>query len=216
MNLAEPGTSQSFPVSSLLQSGVIDCVLYWLITLITSPVRSLNPKLLQVSFRYFLVMDVEELRRELKESNQDHLLQHWDSLDEEEQAKFFKDLRDIDYAKINRSFDKTMNEAKSSEKKDENLQPVPPEKVGCATGTENENRVQSWREKGLQVISEGKVAVLLLAGGQGTRLGVPYPKGMYDVGLPSGKTLYQLQAERILRLQELACKHAENKATIPW
>lgn len=161
-------------------------------------------------------MDVEKLRRDLKESNQDHLLQHWDSLDEEEQVKFFKDLRNIDYAKVNRSFVKTMNEAKSSEKKDENLQPVPAEKVGCATGSENEDNVKLWREKGLQVISEGKVAVLLLAGGQGTRLGVPYPKGMYDVGLPSGKTLYQLQAERILKVQELAHKQTGNKATVPW
>ena len=159
-------------------------------------------------------MDVDSLKTDLKESNQDHLLNHWDSLDDDQKLAFYRDLRNIDFAEVNRYFEKTMKEA--DQEKDEKLEPVPPEYVGSVIGKANSAKVNAWKEKGLVAISEGKVAVLLLAGGQGTRLGVSYPKGMYDVGLPSGKTLYQLQAERILKIQELACEQTGKKATVPW
>ncbi|KAK3702962.1 hypothetical protein QZH41_012412 [Actinostola sp. cb2023] len=161
-------------------------------------------------------MDLEKLKRDLKEYGQEHVLKFWDELDEEQQTRFYDDIRSIDLAKTNRSFATTMEEAENhkGEKKDERMKPIPPEQIGSIPRAGSNLKV--WEDRGFQEISEGKVAVLLLAGGQGTRLGVSYPKGMYNVGLPSGKTLYQLQAERIVKLQELAFKRSGKKCVIPW
>lgn len=74
-----------------------------------------------------------------------------------------------------------------------------------------------WRALGLAAIAGGRVAGLLLAGGQGTRLGSPAPKGCYDIGLPSRKSLFRLHAERLLRLQQLAQREeSAPRPCIPW
>ncbi|XP_031306845.2 UDP-N-acetylhexosamine pyrophosphorylase-like protein 1 isoform X2 [Camelus dromedarius] len=95
------------------------------------------------------------------------------------------------------------------------LRPLPPERMGTASGGDPQSR-RLWEEEGFHQIALNKVAVLLLAGGQGTRLGVTYPKGMYQVGLPSQKTLYQLQAERIRRVEQLAGERCGTRCTVPW
>ena len=44
----------------------------------------------------------------------------------------------------------------------------------------------------------GQVGTILVAGGQGTRLGFDHPKGMYAIGPVSPRTLFQIHVEKIV------------------
>lgn len=67
-----------------------------------------------------------------------------------------------------------------------------------------------YREHGENMLRSGKVAALVVAGGQGSRLGVDAPKGMVEVTPVARKTLFCLFAEKILAL----CRRFD--CTIPW
>lgn len=54
------------------------------------------------------------------------------------------------------------------------------------------------RQHGQQLLRRGRVGVILVAGGQGTRLGFPHPKGMFPIGPISKKTLFQIHLEKVL------------------
>ena len=57
------------------------------------------------------------------------------------------------------------------------------------------------REIGYEKIRDGKVAGIILAGGLGLRLGfTERPKGEFDIGLPSMKSIFQLLVERFLKV----------------
>mgnify|MGYP001626781382 CR=1 FL=1 len=58
-----------------------------------------------------------------------------------------------------------------------------------------------YKTEGNKLIREGKVGTVILAGGQGSRLGFNGPKGKYNIGLPSQKSLFQILTERFFRAQ---------------
>ena len=53
----------------------------------------------------------------------------------------------------------------------------------ATTLSEIEKDRERYTQIGLQAIQNGKVGAVLLAGGQGSRLGFDHPKGMFRIGI---------------------------------
>eukprot|EP00064_Thunnus_orientalis_P005577 superscaffoldBa00000552_g5591 len=162
------------------------------------------------------MLSLEQVKQSLERAGQAHILQFWPELCEEERDSFLLELSQLDLKGLKGHCDGAVRAAASPpDSLDQHMEPVPPEFIGSVRKSDKKSLAE-WENEGLLQISQNRVGVLLLAGGQGTRLGVQYPKGMYNVGLPSGKTLYQIQAERIHKIQELADAKHGSKCTVPW
>ncbi|KDR14652.1 UDP-N-acetylhexosamine pyrophosphorylase [Zootermopsis nevadensis] len=160
--------------------------------------------------------ELEKISITLGKFNQSHVLQFWDELTEEQKTILCCDIKEVNVAEVCSYFQKAMETLNEDQSKlDDRMEPVPPELYGGVVRS-SPDELKSYEAEGLQQISEGNVGVLLMAGGQGTRLGVLYPKGMYDVGLPSHKPLFQLQAERIRKLEDLAYDRTGKRSSITW
>jgi len=70
-------------------------------------------------------MDVEKLRQQLQEYGQEHLLQFWPQLDEDERQELVRSIQEINLAEVIKFFRHTIQSANNDEEKlDEHLQPI--------------------------------------------------------------------------------------------
>ncbi|KAK8121958.1 UDP-N-acetylglucosamine pyrophosphorylase [Apiospora sp. TS-2023a] len=140
----------------------------------------------------------------------------FDSLSDAEKEALYIQLEGFNPKEINEITERALAPA-PAEEKPATVEPLPESATASILDSKQED-IDRWYELGLKLISENKVAVVLMAGGQGTRLGSKAPKGCFNIKLPSNKSLFQIQAERILKAQELAQKkhNPKEKVTIPW
>ncbi|EMD32560.1 hypothetical protein CERSUDRAFT_118608 [Gelatoporia subvermispora B] len=164
-------------------------------------------------------MSIDNTRQRYENAGQGHLLQFWPRLSEPERAALLAQLDALDIERVNRAYKKAISSEKelAEQAGQDIIEPLPEDAAESVIGFPEKEK--EWRSIGLQAIARGEVGVLLMAGGQGTRLGSSAPKGCYDIGLPSHKSLFQLQAERIARLQVVAAQENGKPAgsvVIPW
>ncbi|XP_066247072.1 UDP-N-acetylhexosamine pyrophosphorylase [Euwallacea similis] len=162
------------------------------------------------------MISLDQIKEVIRECEQEHILKFYEELKNDERESFLNQLKRIKFKEVNGLFKKAQKAySEGVEKVDSRIQPIPIDQFGSEKNADPEE-VLTYRSLGLEAVSQGQVAVLLLAGGQGTRLGVSYPKGMYSVDLPSGKTLFQIQSERIRRVMQLAQQETGRNGSIVW
>lgn len=149
------------------------------------------------------MLDETKLRERYAKAGQEHVFQCIDQLGDSDRNDFLSQLNLINVE----SLDSFLTSAKQLEQEsNDESSPIEPFKGLIGRSSDNDSLTQFYQQ-GMQVIRNGEVAALVLAGGQGTRLGYEGPKGMFDVGLPSGSTLFQIISERIKHISDIASKN---------
>ena len=122
----------------------------------------------------------------LARNGQSHLLAGVEALPAAERDAYLARLADIDWEELKHHSSPPSQSAVG--------------KSRVIDQAERAKRTADLVKAGEAAYRAGQVAVLMVAGGQGTRLGSSAPKGCFSVAPHSAKSIYQLQAEKVLSL----------------
>ncbi len=152
--------------------------------------------------------ELTEIKQKLQEFQQEHLLEFWDELDSARRQALLEQLAGVNFEQLRQYFEK-FADAESLQLQDDKV--MPPDVLPRKPSNEQQARLyQEAEQRGLQLLSEGKVAACVVAGGQGTRLGFDGPKGCFQATPVAKKSLFQVFAEQIQAASVRAGK------AIPW
>lgn len=139
-----------------------------------------------------------ELIQQLHDAHQEHLLNDVDDLPEDLLAEYAVQLESLDLSLLTR----LIAQAKASREANRPLttkaaQGALPPRHRIKLGADPVVAARA-RQVGEALLRDGRVGCLLVAGGQGTRLGHTLPKGMFPISPVMEKSLFQLLAEQVL------------------
>ena len=141
-------------------------------------------------------MTYEEAQALLKKHNQSHLLRFWAKLDKAAQAALLKQVAELDFASIGRM--QAMLKVKDA--------PVAVGEIRPAQVVELDAAARKRAvARGEEELRSGRVGVVLVAGGQGSRLGFEGPKGAYPIGPVTNALLFHFHVRKVLALSRRHC-----------
>jgi len=148
-----------------------------------------------------------EILAAFRGAGQGHVLRWWDELERAGRARLMEQLRQVDLDGLR---------ALIADVRAGRINPAPPGRpelpdyIRLPNTPEETSARERARAAGERLLRAGKVAAVMVAGGQGTRLGFDAPKGTYPIGPVSDRSLFQIHAERILATRR---RHG---GALPW
>ena len=149
-------------------------------------------------------MNYEEAKLKLEKANQEHLLRFYNKMSEKKQLELLEQIKNLNLEQINKLYNEIKN--KREYRKEVKIEPI--YYVDKAKLSDSDKK--EYEELGNEVLSSGKMAAVTMAGGQGTRLGHKGPKGTFNLGIKTNKTLFEIICDTLKKVQK------ENGVTIPW
>jgi UDP-N-acetylglucosamine/UDP-N-acetylgalactosamine diphosphorylase len=151
---------------------------------------------------------MQKIQNLLKKHNQSHILTFWEQLTPQQREKLLSQINELDFEKIHYWIDNLVINH-STESICTNFEPV--DYYPAIPGNPKlKKKYEKAVQLGRQLLTQGKVAAFVVAGGQGTRLGFDGPKGNYPISPVKNKTLFQIFAENIAAVSR---KYGTN---LPW
>ncbi len=132
---------------------------------------------------------LEEAKVKLAGAGQEHLLQYFDELDEAQQTGLLNQIEALDLSLLDLIKDGVKEVPKGK------LAPL-----GAVTLDEIKEKKDTYKKRGVEAIRQRQVGAVLLAGGQGTRLGLDKPKGMLNVGIHKELYLFEQLVNNLMEV----------------
>lgn len=136
-------------------------------------------------------MTFEQAKEKLEGAGQEQLLRYYDELTEEGKKNLLGQIEKLDLGLLKLVEDGAQETAKGE------LAPL-----GAVTLEEIRKNRERYEKRGVEAVKAGKVGAVLLAGGQGTRLGFDKPKGMLNVGVHKQLFLFEQLIHNLMKVVE--------------
>lgn len=139
------------------------------------------------------MMTYDEALQKLTQVGQQHLLKYYDEIDDVQKEKLLGQIEQLDLSFLDIIADGVKENPKGK------LEPL-----GAVTLDEIEARKAEYEKIGIEAIKACKIGAVLLAGGQGTRLGLDKPKGMLNVGMNKELYLFEQLVNNLMEVVKKA------------